>query len=987
MDSQFPDFQLVRETDLPQVRAFAREFVHQPSGARLIHLETADPENVFALAFATPPDASHGVPHILEHAVLAGSERFPVREPFFELVKSSPAGFINAMTSDVWTIYPIATTLEKDFFNLADVYCDATFHPLLTQETFEREGHHLELEESGNLESPLVRSGIVYNEMKGAYSNTEMVLAWRLKNQLFPGGPLGVDSGGDPSVIPQLTWEGLRAFYRQFYAPGNCTLFLYGDIPLEKQLAYWGEKLTKATTEKQPSLANRPAYEKWSEPRTFEATFGIEPGADSANQTFLSLRWKCGDGLDRFDEVAWTVLTRLLAGHDAAPLKKALIDSKLGADVFALGVEDVESELTFHVALKGSEPERASAFLDLVVRQLESIAARGFSEEEIETALRQTAYETLEVASLFPLHLAMDAARYATCGADPLDVTRSREMLERVREAAKDEAFFPNLLRERLLENPHRLLTTFRPDETHAAREEKREKDELAQLKSTLDESQLRAIDERATALNEAQNEPNSPEALATLPRLQKGDLPSAPREIPTNLVEVAGFPTLRNDVFSNGVVYLHAAVDVRGLPPHLWKFLPRYADAFDKMGAAGHSWETVAARRAAVTGGLYGRPNAKLDVNGAPVVDFRFALKTLDGDLSAALDLFADLLWQLEPGDRARLQEAQTQAAAGLRDDLVNNAVSTAMMSASQNQSPVGWLNYLWNSPLKLEWLRHLTGDFAANADELMAGIVETRDFLLQRERWTWSFTGSDAAFRTFESKIGEWNGRMRSASLSSTKQIVRGNGRFDGAVSLPKNLGLAAPLDVQFCARVFAAPAREVQPLVDLGLDLMRFDYFLPEVRLKGNAYGGGCSLSSESGTTTYFSYRDPRLSETLRVFDETQNWARAQNWTSDDLERALLGNVADAVPAIRPASATSTALTRLRRGETPEMRAEIYSRKLGATPEQVKAALVEHLDESQGATAVAASRLALEKANVERAANGLDALEIQEMLVEGV
>ena len=981
----YPDFQLTREVELPQIRARALEFKHLPTGLRLMHLATDDPENCFALAFATPPANSSGVPHILEHAVLAGSEKFPVREPFFELIKTSPAGFINAMTSDVWTIYPIATTLAPDFWNLAEVYADAVFHPQLTQETFEREGHHLELAQSGDLESPLVRSGIVYNEMKGAYSNTEMVIGWRLKNKLFPGGALGVDSGGDPQYIPSLDWESLRGFYQQFYAAGNCFLMVYGDIPTEQHLAFWSEKLKGAPA--MPSLAARPAFDKWEQPQRIEETFGIEPGADANEQTFLSMRWRCGDGLDKYEETKWDILSRLLSGHDGAPLKKALVSSKLGADVMAAGVEGVESELTFHVAVKGSEPQRADEFESFVLRTLESIADAGFGAEEIGTALRQAAYETLEVPSLFPLHLAMDAARYATMGADPLDVTRSREMLDKVRtQSESDDLFFSRLIREGLLDNPHRLLTVFRPDETQAAREAARERDELAALKATLDEAQLRAIDARAQELLASQNEPNSPEALATLPRLAKGDLPDAPREIPTQIIETQGFTILRNDVFSNGVVYLRASVDVRDLPPHGWKWLPLWAEAFEKMGVQGENWATTAARRAKYTGSLGVGPRAVIKArSGAPMVDIELSLKTLDGDINGALDLVGDLLWRLDASDRERLLEIATQRAAGLRDDLVNGAMTTVQLASARDVSPVGWLPYLWHSPLALRFSKNLTGDFASQADEIIEGVNGVRDFLLQRARWTWSFTGGDAPFSAFESRLSEWGAQMNGDVTPGATEPTAGAGQWDGGQTLPPMIGLAAPLDVQFCAQSFKAPAEADQPLVDLGLALARFDYFLPEVRLKGNAYGGGCNLRNEAGVTTFYSYRDPRLSETLDVFANTLDWVKKQKWSDDDLERALLGNVGDAVPAIRPAASTAAAIHRYRRGETAAMRAANYATKLAAKASEVQSTLVEYLEREMpgSAVAVAASRLALEKANATRGEQGKAALEIRDMV----
>ncbi|HVF09922.1 MAG TPA: hypothetical protein VNA16_03920, partial [Abditibacteriaceae bacterium] len=536
-----------------------------------------------------------------------------------------------------------------------------------------------------------------------------------------------------------------------------------------------------------------------------------------------------------------------------------------------------------------------------------------------------------------------------------------------------------------MLANPHRLLTVLYPDPEHAAREEQRERDELAAIKTTLSPSELKAVDERAGALEAAQGQPNSPAALATLPRLRRSDLPDAPREIPHSLENMAGFPVLRSDVFSNGVAYLQAAVDVRDLPPHLWKFLPRYTDAVDKIGAAGQSWEQIAARRAAVTGDLGSRFSAQLHAEtGAPVVDMGFQLKTLDSDMDAAFDLLADLVFELEPGDQARLREMQTQSVAYYRSQLVNDPLGAAVVAAARSQTPVGWLHYLWNSPLTYDWVCHLADDFEGHAGELIESITAVRDFLHDRARWTWSFTGSDEAFKRLEAKLGEWRDRLGERPIADS-QPVAGSGIWDGGRELHTLLGLAAPLDVQYCTTVFPIPAREVLPVVDLGLSLLNFDYLLPELRFRGNAYGGGHGLHAARGIGMLYSYRDPHLNETLRVFEGAAAWVEAQHWTADDLERALLGNVRDAVPAIRPADATGTVLDRLRRGESAARRARDYRQKLAATPAAVQSALLSYLADAlpRGATAVAASRAALERANTQRSEAGMSPLVIEEML----
>jgi Zn-dependent M16 (insulinase) family peptidase len=383
------------------------------------------------------------------------------------------------------------------------------------------------------------------------------------------------------------------------------------------------------------------------------------------------------------------------------------------------------------------------------------------------------------------------------------------------------------------------------------------------------------------------------------------------------------------------------------------------------------------------------------------------FGLKTLDSDCDAALDLWADLVFGLDPRDKERLHEMQTQGTAWYRDFLVNSAIHAALVAAGRSQSPIGWLRHLWHSPLTYQWMQHLTDGFEAHAEELMQGIEEVRDWLFDPTRWTWSFTGSDEAFSRVERKLGEWRDRMnrdqvsrgrinqeqvnqeRATSVSNgTGPLLRpGKDTWDGAQGLPGQLGLAAPVDVQFCARAFPAPPREVEPLVQLGLGAMSFDHFLPEIRLKGNAYGGGCSLDTSGGVLQFYSYRDPRLSETLGVFDAARDWVAAQQWSADDLERVLLGDARGAVPAIRPGEATGQALDRLRRGETATMRAADYQRKMAASPDEVKTALLSYLDDAwpKATTAVAASRAALESANAERREKGQAELVIQEMLPE--
>ena len=334
--AEIDGFLVTRGTPLPAIRAIAYELEHIQSGARLLHLHSDDNENALAITFPTPPPDDTGLPHILEHAVLGGSARFPVKEPFFEMIKSSMATFINAMTSQSYTIYPISTTVKNDFYNLAEVYADAVFHPLLTEATFRREGQHRTLEDNDDLSSPLKVSGIVFNEMKGAYSSPESRI-WSLANRgLFPDTPLGRDSGGDPKVIPDLTFEQFVQFHQDRYHPSQSLIFVYGDIPTEDHLKFWKPILDGFEKPDTPTTVEAaPRQKRWDTPREAEDSYPIEPGEDTKERSFLMLSWLVGDSMDTDVSTDWAVLAQILLGHEGAPLRRALVESRLGADVSA----------------------------------------------------------------------------------------------------------------------------------------------------------------------------------------------------------------------------------------------------------------------------------------------------------------------------------------------------------------------------------------------------------------------------------------------------------------------------------------------------------------------------------------------------------------------------------------------------------------------------------------------------------------------------
>ncbi len=812
----------------------------------LLHLfAPSDIENCFAVTFPTPPPDDTGVPHILEHAVLGGSRKFPVREPFFEMVKMSVATFINAMTSQAYTVYPVASTVKKDFFNLAEVYLDAVFQPQLTEDIFRREGHHLELENNADLNSPLRVSGIVYSEMKGAFSTPE-ALMWKLAGcGLFPDTPLGHESGGDPDHIPDLTYEQFRRFHRDLYHPSNGLFFIYGDIPTAEHLRFLAPALNGF--ERRDVRVATPRQPRWTEPRRIEKEYPIGAGEDAAGRAFLTLNWVVGDALDPALVADWKALSALLLWNEAAPLRKALIDSKLGADVFFAGAWGAAYEEEFHVGLKGSEAGRADAFERVVIETLERLAAEPFAPERVEAAFQQLAYETLEVRSLFPLSLLHAADAAWPFNGDPLTFLSARKQLEACRARyAADPQRFNRLIREGLLNNSHRLRVALRPDREAQARADAAFAARMAGQRARLDAGQIAAIAKSAEALAAAQSVPNSPEALARLPQLKTSDLPARPRRIPTEVGQVAGVTVLRNDVFANGVNYLEIDVDLAGLPVELYRWLPRFGEAVEKMGAAGQDFVRIAERRAACTGWLWSSANVWRHA-ADPAMTLRrcrFGLKTLDGQAENALGLLGDLIFGVDPRDRGRLQDVMTQARAGYRSTLVDDGLRTALRQAARGLSPAAALDHLFVSPDALRFVEDLTGRFDQRAEEIMRNVERIRDFLAGA-RWTVSFTGSDAVFGALTRTLESWALRRRRETVPDALPS------FEPYAAPPRE-GLAGPMKIAHCVKAMPAPhlAHADVPLFQLGAYLARYDYFLPEIRFKGNAYGGGAGYDRRPG-----------------------------------------------------------------------------------------------------------------------------------------
>ena len=972
---QLHGFEVKAVTPIDELRTVTVELRHQHSGARLLHLYTEDTENLFSINFPTPPSDDSGVPHILEHAVLAGSEKFPVKEPFFEMIKMSMATFINAMTSADFTCYPVSSNVKKDLFNLAEVYFDAVFHPLLTENTFRREGHHLAPVDPDNPTGDLKITGIVYNEMKGAFSDPEARLYRSMSNKLLPDTLYACESGGDPVAIPDLTYAQLKAFHETYYHPSNGYFVLYGDIPTSDYLTFLADKLG-SIPKNAASAALRPlspevTYQpKWDAPRTITDTYPVGADEPTTEKTYMMLSWCIGDATDPESIALARILSLILLGNEAAPLRKAIIDSKLGADLIYAGAGSIGPAATFHVSLKGSETDRVEAFTQLVIDTLTEVADSGIDSEKVEAAFQQATYYYQEVASMFPLRMLYRVIEGWIYEKDPDTFLKMGKTLNDIHQRWRENpAIFSELIRESLIENPHRLTNVLSPDRDMQAKIDAKLIERMKETRAELTDEEVKRIAADAAELERLNGVPNSPEALAKLPQLQVSDLPEKPKHIPTTVENVGGQDLLRNDVFANGVNYLVLNFNLQGFPKHLWSYLPRYADAIGKLGASDMNYEEMALRKSAVTGGLGCSVGFSTHARHADrsLQSVSFHLKTLDGKMGAALDVLHDLLFAVNPRDTERLRDVLIQAVAEYQTEMIHDGSSTAVHHASRGLSPNAHLAELIYGLPQLRNSETLLNGYDELNSDLMGHIEGVRDFLLTRGRVTASFTGSDSAFETTRNRLDQWLDAMRDEPITADPIAFE---QFE----VPPWEGLAGPIQIAHCAHVMPAPhySHPDSTLLTIGAHLVRLDYILSEIRFKGNAYGARFTYSPSDGMLCQSSFRDPHVARTINVFEQTVDYVKAVEWTQTDIDRAIIATAKDGERPIRPSHAASSALSQHLAGQTREMREERYAELRRATPGEVKRALLQLFEENRDKASVCAvsSREKLEAANQELA-----------------
>ena len=954
-----PLFEPVRRARIESLNLAFEEYVHAATGARHFHLDAEDDNNAFLVAFLTVPRDSTGIAHILEHTSLCGSRRFPVRDPFFMMIRRSLNTFMNAFTASDWTAYPFATRNRKDFDNLLEVYLDAAFFPRLDRMDFAQEGHRIERARPGDPDSELVYKGVVFNEMKGAMSPPVAQVGQRLQSLLFPTITYHHNSGGDPSEIPSLTWEMLRDFHARQYHPSNAVLMTYGDLPAPRHQEAF-ERLALGHFDRREIDVSIPDERRYPEPReALDHYAANEP--ETAARTHHLMGWLLGRAGGPEEAMRARLLAGVLLEHGGSPLRRALETTELGTAPSELsGLDDSTREATFSCGIEGSEVEHADAFESLVLSVLDDVARDGVPRDELDSVLHQIELGQREITGGgFPygLRLMVRSLGPILHGADGLAALDIDPALESLRAEAADPGFIPRAVRDKLLDNPHRVRLTMAPDPALPGRRTAEECARLEGIRARMSEPELASVDEAAAALKARQEADDDP---SLLPKVGVEDVPEdlvlpEGRDVTFGPAPGVWFPA-----GTNGLSYLQVITDLPPLAPELLALLPIFCDCVTEVGSAGRDYLATQARQAAVTGGI----GASLSV-GASQDDvdrlkglFVLSGKALSRNQRALAELLAETFASARFDEPGRLRELVAQSRVQAEAHVTRSGHVLAMSAATAGLGRYPALEDRWHGMRGIRNLKGLDESLSGNGalTDLTARLEALRE-AIGRSRVELLAVGEE-----FEPAAECAEELSRSIAAGEQARSVPfepeiGSGDHDATTAREAWLTTS---EVSFCARAFPAvpQAHPDAPALRVLGPYLRNTFLHRAIREQGGAYGAGAGYSADAGAFRFFSYRDPRIAGTFadfeaavrRVLDEPQDEAH--------LEEAILGVISDLDRPSSPAGQAIGTYFGTRHGRDPAQRRRYRRAVLGVTLDDLRRVAADYLVADRARDAVVTS-----------------------------
>lgn len=945
-------FRWLRSQFIESLNLEVQEFEHIQTGAMHYHLASDSPENVFLVALRTVPTDSRGVAHILEHTALCGSEKYPVRDPFFMMLRRSLNTFMNAFTSSDWTAYPFASQNKKDFSNLLDVYLDAVFFSRLDSLDFAQEGHRVEFSEPENPTSDLVFKGVVFNEMKGAMSSTVSALWQTVTKYLYPETTYHFNSGGEPVDIPDLSYEQLLDFYRTHYHPSNAIFMTFGDIPAgELQQRFHEQALERfERLDKTISVSDEKRYYA---PVAVQEYYASENNDESKAHHVLA--WLLGESTDLHAQLEAHLLSNVLLSDSSSPLRHALETTELASSPSPLcGLEDSNREMCFMCGLEGSTAENAQAFEELVLDTLRQVAEHGVGQERVEAVLHQLELTQREVRGdgmPYGLGLILSGLPAAIHRGDTIATLNLDPVLEQLRESIQDPEYIKGLTQQ-LLDNMHRVRLSLLPDAELDQRKAAAEAKRLAKMKASLSEKDAQQIIDLTKALAERQEQVDD---AGILPKVGIEDVPLEMRIASGESVRADGMPCHYFVQGTNGLAYQQVVIDLPELRTELLEILPYYTSCLTELGVGERGYLDVQAWQSQVAGSIHASTSVRGKIDDEQQVKgyLTVSAKSLSRNYQGLCELVHETLTQVRFDETNRLKDLIAQRRAMAEQSVTGNGHSLAMQAASSGMSPAAALTHRLTGLEGINSLKKLDDALKADGDEAMNGLIDRMKALheqvLASSRQVFLIGEAEHQNQYVQDFAAQWEHTQNNSTKVNGFSLPEVRERVQQVWT--------TSTQVNFCAKAYPTVPVEHEDSAALTVlgEFLKNGYLHRVIREQGGAYGGGASQDSACAAFRFYSYRDPRSQETLDDFDASLTWLLETDHSEQSLEEAILGVISSIDKPASPAGEAKQTFYNNLFGRTPEQRTRFRQRVLNVKLVDLQRVAKVYLKPEQASTAV--------------------------------
>ena len=900
LNTQFENYEVISTEELKSIDSEGVVLRHKKSGARVALVSNDDNNKVFYIAFRTTPKDSTGVPHIIEHTVLCGSDKYPVKDPFIELAKSSLNTFLNAMTYPDKTVYPVASCNEQDIKNLMDVYMDAVLHPRIysREEIFKQEGWHYELDDK---DAELKINGVVYSEMKGAFSSAEDVIDEDIMHSLFPDTTYGVCSGGDPEVIPTLTYEDYLNFHRFYYHPSNSYIYLYGDFDMEERLKWLDEEyLSKYDYQFVDSEVR--VQKSFTEPKTIYKKYPIGAEEDTAEKTYLSYNILMGeDELSVKENLAIGLMENVLFGLPGAQIRQALQDAGIGKNILH-NYNSYIRQSYFELTAAYTEKDKLDEFVEIVENGFKKAADEGINKDSLIASLNASEFFIREADSgSTPRGLGRGLGMLETWLYDDDKVFDNLKKIEAVEELRKeiDTGYFEELLRTRFINNPHKTIMVFEPDPGLTDRREQALREKLAAYKASCSEEEKEKLVADTKALLAYQEEEDSEEAIATLPVLKVSDVEKKALLPIYEEREEAGSKVVFHDINTDGIAYINMYFNVPAEEKALRPYMSLFSDMLGLLDTQNYSYLELTNESMKYSGGIWttlSAFNTTRDINSFKPY-FSIKIRSLGINIKKCLELADETVMKTLFADKKRMKDVLGELFSSKQSRLISSGHTTALDRAVSYMTERGAFDQAVSGIEYYEFLKELYENYDERADELIAKLEYVRDLIVRDDNITVSITSGEEEYAVFAEAFKEYKDRL-AAGQKPVSDIIRPE--INDPVYLPeaRNEAFRISGQIQYCATVgnYRKDGVPYSGAFAVLKTILAYDYLWNNVRVKGGAYGCFFSYERISGNCSIVSYRDPNLRNTYEIFRKAADYIASLELDKEQVDKYIIGTLSN-------------------------------------------------------------------------------------------